>query len=73
MIILSAGKAWNGNASEPDEARLRINELHAEMAAARPNSEIRVVKDASHGSIVHDQKAAESVSTAIFDLMDRIK
>jgi hypothetical protein len=73
LVIISANTAWLDRGAPADNARHRLNELHAELAGLSTNSSHRVVEGANHGSLVHNQDDAKATIAAIKAVLTAIQ
>jgi len=65
LLVLSANTAWFGSPALPDETRRGVNQLHAELAALSSNSRHCIMEGATHASLLHNRRHAETTSAAI--------
>ena len=72
LVVLSANAAWLSRGAPADDARRKLNELHAELAALSTNSSHRV-ESATHGSLVHNRDDAQATIAAVEAVLTSIQ
>jgi pimeloyl-ACP methyl ester carboxylesterase len=73
LVVISANTAWLDRGAPADDARRILNELHSELAGLSANSSHRIVEDATHGSLVHNQDDAQASIAAIEAVLTAIQ
>jgi pimeloyl-ACP methyl ester carboxylesterase len=73
LVVLSATTAWLTPGAPADDARQRLNSLHAELTTLSSNSIHREVAGATHGSIVHDRNHAQAAIDAIRQVVEAVR
>jgi pimeloyl-ACP methyl ester carboxylesterase len=73
LVVISANTAWFTKGAPADDARRTLNDLQSEIAGLSTNSSHRIIEGATHGSLVHDQDAAQAVISAIEDVLKSLQ
>jgi len=73
LVVISANTAWFTKGAPADDARKILNNLQSEIAGLSTNSSHRIIDGATHGSLVHNQNDAQSVISAIEDVLTSLQ
>jgi pimeloyl-ACP methyl ester carboxylesterase len=73
LVVISANTAWFAKGAPADDARKILNDLQSEIAGLSTNSSHRIIDGATHGSLVHNQNDAQSVISAIEDVLTSLQ
>ena len=73
LVVISADTAWLSRGAPADDARHRLNELHAELAKLSTNSSHRIIEGTTHGSLVHNRDHAQATVAAVEAVLTAIQ